>query len=197
MNKYLLSEGDVLERIRKFQIRSQAIPLAVVIVAFILSMGFGKHIVLMLLAIAGAAMYAHAFMMHRYRKRIIQPDADSIYVPISGKVESLQERGDTLRITIRKASYDQVEIRCPHEGCYWEGRELVSKSPKLRISFSAKRIFRMTDARMKSGEVLSLMIGPGSCIIELPRPRNLLLQSGSVCEAGETRICILEDISPA
>lgn len=113
MNQYLLSEGDVLERIRKFQIRSQAIPLALVFVCFILSLGFGNSIYLLLLAIAGAVLYALAFMNHRYRQKILMPEAGSIYAPLSGKVESIEEQANATVITIRKSAYDHVEIRCP------------------------------------------------------------------------------------
>lgn len=195
MTKYLLSEGDVLERIRKFQVRSQALPLALVIVSFVLAMGFGNNIFLLIFAIAGALLFANAFMTHRYRQRILQPLADSLYAPVSGKVESLVEAGDILRITIHKRAYDPVEIRCPIDGCYWEATDLILKDPRLRLSFSAKRIFRITDARMKVGEVLSLMIGKGTCVIELPKSLSPLVQRGSVCEAGETRICVLDEIA--
>lgn len=158
-------------------------------------MGFGANIYLLLLSIGGAVVYAHAFGIHRYRKRILQPEAGSIYAPISGKVEALQEEGYILRITIRKGNYDPVEIRCPFDGCYWEGRELVLKDPGLRVSFSGKRIFRITDARMKAGEVIALMIGAGSSVVELPNSLSLLLQEKGVCEAGETRICILNELA--
>ena len=184
-----------MERIRKFQIRSQAIPLVLVIICFILALGFGNSIYLLLGAITGAVLYGIAFKTHRYRQKILMPEAGSIYAPVSGKVESLQEQGDTLTITIHKGTYDPVEIRCPFDGCYWDGRELVLKDPKLRLSFSGKRIVRITEARMKAGEVIALMIGSGSCEIELPKSLSLLLQEKSVCEAGETRICILDEIA--
>lgn len=48
---------------------------------------------------------------------------------------------------------------------------------------------------MKAGEVIALMIGGGSAVIELPKSLSLLLQEKSVCEAGETRISILNDIA--
>lgn len=194
MKKYLFSEGDVLERIKKFQIRTQAVPLAIVIVSFILAIGFGNSIFLLMFAVAGASLYANSFMTHRYRQRILQPEPGSIYAPVSGKVKSLQKQGNIQKITIHKNAYDPVEIRCPMDGCYWEADELVLNKPQLRLSFSAKRIFRITDARMKAGEVLALMIGPGTCEITMPESLNPLLQENSVCQAGETRICILDDI---
>lgn len=166
-----------------------------VVVSFILTIGFGSNIYLLLLSIGGAVLYAHAFGRHRYRKRILSPEAGSIYAPVSGKVEALQEEGDTLRLTIRKGAFDPVEIRCPVDGCYWEGRELVLNDPGLRLSFEAKRIFRMADARMKAGEVIALMIGAGSSVMELPKALSLLIQEKSLCEAGETRICILDEIA--
>lgn len=195
MNKHLISEGDVLERIKKFQIRSQAIPLTLVIVCFILALGFRTNIYLLLGAITGAVLYAIAFKTHRYRQKILMPEAGSIYAPISGKVESLQEQGDSLKITIHKGTYDLVEIRCPFDGCYWENRELILNDPQLRLAFSGKRIVRITQARMKVGEVIALMIGSGSCEMELPQSLSLLIQEKSVCEAGETRISILDNIA--
>ncbi|MCB5265196.1 MAG: hypothetical protein LHW41_03000 [Candidatus Cloacimonetes bacterium] len=195
MNKYLLSEGDVLERIRKFKFRAQFIPLALVIICFVLALGFGNNRVLAFLALACAVPYAIAFMTHRYRQKILMPEAGSIYAPVSGRVESLQEAGNTWKLTIRKSAYDHVEVRCPYDDCYWEGRELVSKDPRLKLSISGKRIYRITEARMKAGEVIALMIGGGSAVIELPKSLSLLLQEKSVCEAGETRISILNDIA--
>lgn len=197
MNQYLLSEGDVLERIKRFQIRSQAIPLAIVIISFVLALGFGNNILLLMLALAGALLYANAFMTHRFRQRILQPEANSIYAPISGKMQAFAEQGNIQKITLRKSVYDPVEIRCPMDGCHWEADELVLNNPQFRLSFSAKRIFRITDARMKAGEVIALMIGPGSCEITMPKSLHLLIKKGSSCQAGESRICILDDVIQA
>lgn len=146
------------------------------------------------ITIAGLAGFFITALRFRYRNRIIQPSGDSIYVPLSGKVESIKKIGQRMLISIHKHNFDPVEIRCPHDNCVWEAGELLLPQPEMRISFSSMRMIRITQARMKAGEVVALMIGKGSCRIELPADLPIMMKQDAVCQAGESRICVLEEI---
>jgi hypothetical protein len=198
VNKYLLSEGDVLRKIKKLQYRAQILPLIAIAVSFWTTITFGHitllRMVFMGITIAGLIGFFITALRFRYRNRIIMPDSDSIYVPISGKVQDQKIIGQRMLINIHKHSYDPVEIRCPHDDCVWEAGELLLRHPEMRISFSSMRMIRISEARMKAGEVVALMIGKGSCQIELPAALPILLKQDAVCQAGESRICVLEEI---
>jgi hypothetical protein len=199
MTRYILSEGDVLRKLKKIQYRSQIPPLLFIAVSFWLSITFGHiaplRIISLILTALGLIAFFFIALKFRFRNRILAPDAHSIYLPISGKVHEIISEADRQIITISKGRFDPVEIRCPADACIREAGELFLPDEKIRISFIAERIIRIDDARMKAGEVLALMIGKGMCQITIPPDIPLLLKAGDECHAGESRICILKELS--
>lgn len=199
MSDYLLSEGDVLRKIKKLQYRAQILPLVLIAFSFWMTITFGPiswiRIVFMILTAAGLIGFIITSLQFRYRNRIPMPQPDSIYCPISGKVHNIKVIGNKTIVEIVKHSFDTVEIRCPADNCIVEAGELILPKEDIRISFSAERIVRIENARMKAGEVIFLMLGKGRCRIEMPKKLPLLLKSGDAVSAGESRICILKELS--
>lgn len=194
MNRYVLSEGDVLRKIKKLQYRAQILPLVMIAVSFWLTITLGHFALLRIFSMALTLLGLGAFFLtatrFRFRNRIVAPDQNSIYVPITGKVAEIRQEDLIQVIVIQKRSTDPVEIRCPSDDCIREAGNLVIKQEGLEMSFSAPHLLRIEQARMKAGEVVSLMIGKGSCRIQLPLGMPTLLKAGDVYQAGESRICL-------
>ncbi len=192
MSQYLLSEGDVLRKIKKLQYRAQLLPLILIAFSFWMTITFGRigylRIIFMILTLTGLVGFFFTALKFRFRNRILMPEPESVYVPISGKVQSIKTYGEKTIVEIARHRFDPVEIRCPADGCIIEAGELILPEDGIRISFTAERMIRIEDARMKAGEVISLMIGKGNCRIELPKAFSLLLSEGKSCQAGENRI---------
>lgn len=199
MPDYLLSEGDVLRQIKALQFRAQILPLIIITVSFWMTITFGHiawlRIVFMFVTGLGLALFFYVAAKHRYRNRIPLPQPDSVYVPISGKVKSITDHGTKTIIEIAKHSFDPVEIRCPADDCILEAGELILPQDDIRISFSAERMLRIENARMKAGEVIFLMLGKGRCRIEMPKNLPLLLKNGASCDSGSSRIYTRQSLS--
>ncbi|MDI3503314.1 MAG: hypothetical protein PWP64_250 [Candidatus Cloacimonadota bacterium] len=196
---YLLSEGDVLRQIKKLQYRAQILPLIIIAFSFWMTITFGHiawlRIVFMILTLAGLIGFFITALQFRYRNRIPMPEPDSVYCPNSGKVQNLQVLGNKTIFEIVKHRFDPVEIRCPADNCILEAGELILPHEDIRISFSADRIIRIENARMKAGEVIFLMLGKGRCRIEMPKNLPLLLKNGASCDSGSSRIYTRQSLS--
>ncbi|HOH98398.1 MAG TPA: hypothetical protein PL188_08865 [Candidatus Cloacimonadota bacterium] len=198
---YLLTEITALQRIKKLQYRNLVNPAGVIILSFVLNfilpaLGFISTIAL-IMAIAGLIWFFIITNMHRIRNKILAPQPDTIYCPITGKVSQIRTFEDTTQISIRKSFLDTVEIRCPHESCVWEDGKLQLELDGTRIQFrfTGSRVILFTEAEMKPGQVIGAIIGNGFCDIQMPVRMAPLLSSGKIVDGGESWL-YKEDFEP-
>ncbi|MCB5258997.1 MAG: hypothetical protein PHY41_02060 [Candidatus Cloacimonetes bacterium] len=190
MSKYLLSEPVVIRQIKSMQYRAQAIPMVLIAVSFSLGLVFKHSYIFGSLSILGLIWFLIVASRHRFKNRIIKPEKDNIYSPITGRVRDLKVSNGLRQITIHKGFMDQVELRCPVTGAFWQGDDLVVPQPKIRFTFQAQNLSRIPDSEMKSGNVIALITGKGNCLIHLAESIPILLNLNRYCEAGESRITL-------
>ena len=194
MKQYILSDAGILHKIRALQYRHQFLALAFIAVSFIVTVflepqGWGKHLT-WLLTLSGVMLYLKARFSSRYRNRILQPEPDIFYSPITGKVLDINKQDGFWQIRIRKGRFDPVEIRCPMDGCVWQDFAFrkALKSGNLECRFSAKSIHLVSEAELQAGAVVALITGAALCEISLPETLPLAIQAGDKLAAAETVI---------
>lgn len=174
------------------QYRQQILPLGLIIVSFILSAllqnhGFIKYLSYAL-TLSGLALYIKNFLSYRYRNRILSPQSEVIYSPISGSCKGEKVQGGVRRLWIKKHWLDPVEIRYPGSGCRWEDQNLILEKHGISFSFTASRFIKIDGAEPEPGAVLALMIGSGECHISAPESYVFNLHKGDNLDAGETAL---------
>lgn len=194
MKQYLLSDAGILHKIRALQYRHQFLALSFIAVSFIVTVlfeptGWWKYLTC-LLTLSGVMLYLKARFSSRYRNRILQPETDIFYSPITGKVLDINKQDGCWQIRIRKGRFDPVEIRCPIEGCVWQDFAFrkALKAGNMECHFSAKNIHLVSEAELKAGAVVALVTGTALCEISLPETLPLSIQAGDKLDAAETVI---------
>lgn len=195
MNRYLISEVAILRQIKGLQHRAQIVPLVLFGIFFWCSLALPRPLVFQILSIISIGWYFGIAAGYRCRQKILQPDETSIYSPVTGKIHSIKVSEGIRQISILKGYMDQVEVRCPATGCYWDGEDLLLDAPRLRFSFSANRLIRIPNAEMIAGHVIALMPGKGRCSIRIPDHIPTIAKENNPCEAGESRITIPDNTS--
>ena len=136
----------------------------------------------------GVLWFVYTLNNFRIRNKIIAPIPQSIYSPVSGTVRFVRSNSDVSLINIRKSFMDFVEIRSPHDDCFWEEDvlRLNHKLGSVTFRFSEKGFKKFDVEEMKAGSVIGIIIGFGSCNITLPSKLELKLSAGKSVDAGET-----------
>lgn len=196
MKSYLLSDAGILHKIKKLQYRQQMVATILFVASFIISITLREYALLRYLAAVlsttGFIFYFITSLKHRYQNRILKPEADALYTPLSGKVSSLKVQDGRHLILLSKSWKKHVEIRSPYTAAFWQGQNLIVALPSGQavFRFEAQRFIRIPEAQMQAGEVIALMIGSGNCQVCMPAEYPLLVHSGQIIDAGESRLCL-------
>lgn len=196
-DKYLLSEGDSLRKIKYTQIRKQIPALILIAIALALNAIFpGNNLYAwaLALALAGIAWYLFIGLCHRYKQRIPLPPERGLLSPIQGRISSIRRSEDITTLNIRKILLDSVEIRCPHDTCRLEDENLYQESDSGRISyrFSFRNIRWFKDAEFSAGNIIGMVTGSGSCTVSLPGNPGLTVREKDSVDAGDP---LIEDLA--
>ncbi|HOA28948.1 MAG: hypothetical protein PHQ29_02675 [Candidatus Cloacimonetes bacterium] len=190
MNRYILSDGAHVRHIKRIQHRGQ-VPALIVFGIFLWCSVVFPHIYLFHIASSLSIFwYITLALRYRIRHRIVQPTDDAVYSPITGKISTPMLAKGLRRISIHKKAWDVCELRCPKSGCHWDGDELLLDRPRMRFSFSARRIIRIPDAEMKVGNLIGWIPGRAVCTITTSENTPIMLTAKSFLEAGESRITL-------
>ncbi len=199
---YLLSDGNSLLRIKKAQFRRQIPALALLLVAFLLSVIFPRarlYTPALILALAAIAWYLFVGACHRFKQRIPLPEPHALVSPIQGKIRYIRSNNEITLIKIGKIMLDGAEIRSPHQDCRLEDGSLTIPTPEGKISFrfNIKRLTWFPQPDFSAGNIIGMLVGNGSCTITLPQAPELRVSEGQPIDAGDTLIDYVQTLSPA
>ncbi len=197
-DRYLLSEGDSLRKIKYAQIRKQIPALALIAIAIALNAVFPDRDLYpwtLGLALLGIAWYLFIGLCHRYKQRIPLPPERGILSPIQGRINSIRRGGEATQITIRKVLLDSVEIRCPHGDCRLEENSLFQEGGFGRITyrFDFRKLQWFTDAEFSPGNIIGMANGAGSCAISFAGEPELGVKEKDAVDAGDPLILDLAE----
>lgn len=195
-DKYLLSEGDSLRKIKYAQLRRQIPALVLIAIAIALNAIFPYHNLYpwaLALALLGIAWYLFIGLCHRYKQRIPLPPERALLSPIQGRISYIRRGDDITLLNIRKVLLDSVEIRCPHDTCLLEEGNLYQESDAGRISyhFSFRSIRWFKDAEFTAGNIIGMVTGSGSCLVSFPGSPDFAVREKDAVDAGDP---LIEDL---
>jgi len=195
MSTVLNSDTAILGKIKKAQYRHQIPALALLAVAFFANFflsSFNMRYPSLTLAVIAMGWYMYVNACFRFRHKIVVPQEGVLLSPITGRVKSLKRSSDLYQLKINKSSLDLVEIRCPHESAMWDGNNLklnYQETP-LILRLEANELITFADVPMQPGNIIGMLVGGGTCSVNLPNTLVTDLKLKDICDAGQTALLI-------
>lgn len=189
-NKVLLSDASILRKIKTAQFLRQIPAIVLLLLSFLLNYvfpGLEQYTLALVIAIIAIGWYLFVGMTFRFKQRIPMPSESAILSPLQGKIRFIRSNEEITLLNIKKIFLDSVEIRCPHDLCQREEDmlKLSLADESYAFRFNAKNIRWFEYAQMKSGNVIGMMIGGGSCTVSMPKGTHLELAEGGLLDAGD------------
>jgi hypothetical protein len=200
-DKYQLSDGSALLRIKREQFKHQIPALLLLLCAFLLNIilpGTDLMVPALVVALAAIAWYLLVGAGFRFRQRIPIPPPESVVSPLQGKVNYIRSNDDITLVNIRKTFLDMVELRSPNDACRLEEGVLSLNTPSGKVSFrfNIRQIRYFDEPDYATGNLIGLLAGNGSCTITLPRALSLAIKAGDTLDAGDPILMNLKPASP-
>jgi len=193
MPEILKSDISILLKIKKQQYRNQLPPLALLVLAFLISFFFSAYNLRYLswgLSLIAFVWYLYVGFCHRYKEKIPAPEEGALLSPLTGKVRSLKRSSDIYQLRISKSFLDSVEIRCPHTSAEWDKDALrvVFRDAPLVFRFETEHLVKFAETEMQPGNIIGMIVGSAVCSLNLQQNLMTALKPGDICEGGFTPI---------
>jgi len=193
---YIVTDVKILGQIQRQKYRRLILPIAAILLALIISYLLRNldfiYYPLLVLTVSSFVWYGYIMTNFRTKGKIVEPEPELLVIPIEGKIKSLRSNEEVHNIRIAKAFLDVIEIRAPISGEFTrDGNNLIIKSGNDRINylFHGHGIAWLDVRNPVAGQVIGLLIGKGSCTINLPASYELQVADSQIVFGGETPIC--------
>jgi hypothetical protein len=187
--RIILSDPNVLHKIKFMQFRRQIIPL-IALVAFMVINIFWNSGIFLYLTIASFGWYLLEKMFFRTKNKIAEPEAGTFVSPVDGKVISVRTSPDAAMITISKSYFDVVELRLPYPDLQSEiAGNWVFETGKGQINVRIKsENVKYFDNRNIHGAVIGVIHGKARISIQIPPELKILVKEKQNIFGGETEL---------
>lgn len=196
---YVVTDYKILRQIQRLKYRRLLLPIFVILLVLIIAFFLrGRDILyypLLLITMAAISWYGYVMTCFRTKGKINETEPASLLIPIEGKIKSLRSNEEIHSIRITKAFLDVIEIRAPMTGSFSrEGENLIVETDegKIYFLFHGDNITWFDDPEPIAGKVIGIIIGRGTCTINLPAAYQPQVADGQIVFGGETIICSLK-----
>lgn len=183
----LLSDPDVLHKIKYLQFRKQMYPLIAVVV-FMIANIFWNSPIFLYLTIASFGWYLLERLFLRTKNKIAVPETGAFVSPIEGKVISIRKGDEFTSLTLSKSMLDVVELRLPYPDMQSEimgNWDFETPMGLVNIRIKSENV-KYFDNKNKPGSVIGVIPGNAKINIHLPAGIEVLVTDKQNVFCGET-----------